>query len=49
VIPRAADMPAHFIGTKSFDLLKVSHADAIPPNEVQLICEALAASAVRRD
>jgi diadenosine tetraphosphate (Ap4A) HIT family hydrolase len=38
VIPRAADMPAHLLGTQSFALLKVSETDAVPPAEIRWLC-----------
>lgn len=41
VIPRAADMPADVLGTKSFALLKVSEEEAVPPEAIRALCETL--------
>lgn len=41
VIPRAADWPDELKGGKSFTLLKVSEAEALPPDQVRTFCERL--------
>jgi diadenosine tetraphosphate (Ap4A) HIT family hydrolase len=46
VIPRASDLPANLIGTRSFDLLKVSEADSVTRAETLSLCEALNAAFV---
>jgi diadenosine tetraphosphate (Ap4A) HIT family hydrolase len=46
VVARAADMPAHLLGAKSFALLQVSGAGAVQPAEVRTLCESLSAAIV---
>lgn len=41
VVPRAHDFPAEFIGAKSFGLLRVEEAEAIPKEEIKEFCEGL--------
>jgi diadenosine tetraphosphate (Ap4A) HIT family hydrolase len=41
VVPRAADLPPELIGTKSFALLKVTEPDAVPREEIRVLCEKL--------
>jgi diadenosine tetraphosphate (Ap4A) HIT family hydrolase len=41
VIPRAAGWPDDLKGGKSFTLLKVGEADAVPPEEIREFCERL--------
>lgn len=41
VVPRAADLPEHLIGSKSFAFLKVSEAEAVSRAEISSVCEAL--------
>ena len=42
IIPRGVDWPDDLKGGKSFALLKVSEADAVPPEEIRAYCERLA-------
>ena len=44
VIPRAADLRADLIGTKSFALLQVSESEAVSRAEIRSLCESLSAS-----
>lgn len=41
VIPRAADLPAELLGTKSFALLKVAEEEAVPRETIRALCESL--------
>ena len=41
VVPRAGDLPAHLLGTRSFAMLKVTEAEAAPREEIRALCETL--------
>lgn len=41
VVPRAHDMPEELMGAGSFELIRVSHADAADPADVKAFCETL--------
>ena len=41
VVPRAADLPPDLTGTRSFALLKVTEAEAVPRQEIRALCERL--------
>jgi diadenosine tetraphosphate (Ap4A) HIT family hydrolase len=41
VVPRARDLPAHLLGTRSFAMLKVTEAEAAPREEIRALCETL--------
>jgi diadenosine tetraphosphate (Ap4A) HIT family hydrolase len=41
VVPRAADMPAELLGTRSFALLQVTECEAVPREEIRALCETL--------
>lgn len=41
VVPRAADLPGEYVGTRSFAFLKVSEAEAAPREEIRALCESL--------
>ena len=44
VVPRAADLPEEFVGTRSFAFLKVSEDEAVPREEIRALCEFLRAA-----
>jgi diadenosine tetraphosphate (Ap4A) HIT family hydrolase len=44
VVPRAADLPKEFVGTRSFAFLQVSEAEAVPREEIRVLCESLRAA-----
>lgn len=44
VIPRAADLPAEFIGTKGFALLQVTESEAVSRADIRALCEELGAA-----
>ena len=48
VIPRATDLPADLMGTKSFALLQVTESEAVSRAEVRSLCEALHTSVEAR-
>ena len=41
VVPRAHDMPEALMGAGSFELLRVSKAEAVDPEEVKAFCDSL--------
>jgi diadenosine tetraphosphate (Ap4A) HIT family hydrolase len=43
MVAKTPGWPEHLLGTKSFALLKVSAAEAIPPEEIRAFCERLRA------